>query len=373
MSNTGTVPFKLYRPLALNASGEGIALATLSGTFTMTYLDDQFQSLNGGVANRDVVLPTADAEHKGVFYCVYNRGATNSLVIKDVAATVLTLGVGESGICVCDGTNWKIGVAMPASASLTATANAWNELQSFQTGIDLGDNVYINWSNGDLIMTGDGTDVVVTGTGDLVYNDSVDVKFGTGKDIGIAWDGTRLNVTQAAPNSEIRWGIDGAGIDQMWYGDTASASMLWDQSADALVFGGAAKVTGLRTFPGATPPAITSVKTLSLADAGGVFTVAQTSAYDIALPDPTTAGGCTYTFVVSTAGAFNVTISTTGASTFIGTISNDVTSTIPATGSTLTIATGTAAVGDSIIATSLTTGLYFIRAVTSAPGGITIA
>lgn len=136
---------------------------------------------------------------------------------------------------------------------------------------------------------------------------------------------------------------------------------------------GDAVLSGLRTAPGTTSSLITGATTLVLADSGGVFTIAQTSAYDIAVPDPTTGGGCVYKFVVTTAGAFNVTISTTGASTFVGTIINDVTSVIPATGSTLTIASGVAAIGDTITITSLSLGLYLVEAVTSANGGITIA
>jgi hypothetical protein len=60
------------------------------------------------------------------------------------------------------------------------------------------------------------------------------LSIGTGKDIALNWDGTRLNVTQLAANSEIRWGVDGAGIDHRWYGDTVGAYMLWDQSEDKL-------------------------------------------------------------------------------------------------------------------------------------------
>jgi hypothetical protein len=63
-------------------------------------------------------------------------------------------------------------------------------------------------------------------------------------DITIAWDGTRLNVTQGTANSEIRWGVDGAGIDQKWYTDTASQSFTLDQSADALVMTAAVSITG---------------------------------------------------------------------------------------------------------------------------------
>jgi hypothetical protein len=74
--------------------------------------------------------------------------------------------------------------------------------------------------------------------------DSVALAFGTGDDITIAWDGTDLDVLQAAANSSIKWGIDGAGIDQVYYGDTASTDMTWDQSADSLIFTGQAYIQG---------------------------------------------------------------------------------------------------------------------------------
>lgn len=94
----------------------------------------------------------------------------------------------------------------------------------------------------DLVLTADGTDVVVTGTGDLVLVDSLDLKIGTGKDIGIAWDGSKLVVSQAAPNSAAHLGADGAGIDLVLFGDTASAAATWDQSDDSLVLSGVAKI-----------------------------------------------------------------------------------------------------------------------------------
>src|SRR3990167_5724169 len=72
--------------------------------------------------------------------------------------------------------------------------------------------------------------------------DSSQIKFGTGNDITIAWDGTDLDVLQAAENSSIKWGVSGAGIDQVHYGDTAAANMTWDQSANTLIFGDAALV-----------------------------------------------------------------------------------------------------------------------------------
>lgn len=75
-----------------------------------------------------------------------------------------------------------------------------------------------------------------------VYGDTQALNLGDANDIAIAWDGTRLNVTQALVNSEIRWGVSGAGIDQKFYGDTVGSDMTWDQSADSLIFGDNAKV-----------------------------------------------------------------------------------------------------------------------------------
>ena len=72
--------------------------------------------------------------------------------------------------------------------------------------------------------------------------DSAKLAFGDGDDITVAWDGTDLDVLQATANSSIKWGVDGAGIDHVWYGDTASTSMTWDQSADTLLFTGACRV-----------------------------------------------------------------------------------------------------------------------------------
>jgi hypothetical protein len=72
------------------------------------------------------------------------------------------------------------------------------------------------------------------------FADSDALVFGTGNDISFAWDGTDFDVTQAAENSSIKWGVSGAGIDQLWYGDTAAANMTWDQSANSLILGDAA-------------------------------------------------------------------------------------------------------------------------------------
>jgi hypothetical protein len=199
--------------------------------------------------------------------------------------------------------------------------------------------------------------------------DSSSLVFGDGDDILIAWDGTQLNITQAAANSAIFEGVDGAGIDHTFYGDTASAKMLWDQSADTLIFAGAASIQGavVRTN-GAT--AITTTRAVTRADSGGVFTCAQSSAYTITVAQPTAANQ-RYVFQCVSPGAFDVSIVATSC-TFEGTITIDA-ATIPATGSTLKFASGAAILGDNIELISTSTTKFLVRAIGSGAGGITIS
>ena len=202
--------------------------------------------------------------------------------------------------------------------------------------------------------------------------DNALLKVGTDADLTVGWDGTDIDVLQATPNTSIKWGVNGAGIDHVFYGDTASAALTWDQSADNLIFTGEAAVQGLRAeTAGAT--AITTTRAMTLADSGGHFSVSQASAYDIDLPSPTTGPGCTYFLYLTGAAANAVTVTVAGsAATFVGTITIDG-ATIVATGSTLTFASGAAALGDSIMVRSIATNLYHVVAIASAAGGITIA
>lgn len=90
----------------------------------------------------------------------------------------------------------------------------------------------------------DGTANVIFDGTNVVAQDNVGIALGTGSDIVATWDGTDLDITQATADSSIKWGVDGAGMDQVWYGDTASNSMTWDQSADDLIFTVAAGIVG---------------------------------------------------------------------------------------------------------------------------------
>lgn len=113
---------------------------------------------------------------------------------------------------------------------------------------------------GDTAFGVDATGVDVTFYGDttalyLIWDQSADllraqdsVKIGWGSgagttpDIHVSWNGTKLLVDQLTPNSAIDWGVSGAGIDMVFYGDTATRNMTWDQSADSLLFNDNAKL-----------------------------------------------------------------------------------------------------------------------------------
>jgi hypothetical protein len=186
------------------------------------------------------------------------------------------------------------------------------------------------------------------------------------------WDTTSTGVRQYLKDNV-------ASAYEFFEGANSYLKFVTTNSAEQVVFGkpialaGTASFEGLRTSS-ASAAAITAARALTLADAGGVFSVSQAAAYDIDLPSPTTGPGCRYTFYLTAPGANNVTITVLGgAATFVGTIVNDVTSVIPATGSTLTFATGASILGDSIEIVSISTSLYLVRAVSSAASSITIA
>jgi hypothetical protein len=163
--------------------------------------------------------------------------------------------------------------------------------------------------------------------------------------------------------------IEIAGADDF----TFTANSFNVLAGSAIAFVGSGSVAGMRTSS-TTAAAITGATALTLADSGGVFSVSQAAAYDIDLPSPTTGPGCRYLFYLTGPAANNVTITVLGgAATFVGTIVNDVTSVVAATGATLTFASGTAALGDTIEIISISTSLYLVRAVGAANGAITIA
>ena len=189
------------------------------------------------------------------------------------------------------------------------------------SALSLADSVALNFGDAnDIVFKWDGTDLLVTqaaadsvvkwgvsGAGinhvfygdtagrDLTWDqtnnqllaaDSTAIGIGSGAgaaaDITLSWNGTKLLVSQLTANSAIDFGVDGAGIDLVLYGDTASATVTWDQSADKLVLAGVSKIQ-LQTIAAATATPIPVTHS-------GSFPVTTAAAETNTLPDPTYLG-----------------------------------------------------------------------------------
>src|SRR3990167_8080759 len=114
-------------------------------------------------------------------------------------------------------TTWEAALDTEATELLTQN-NVWTGTQEFG----------ISGTGKDVTFYGD------TATRDLIWDESTSglraqdntrIMFGSGAgttgDIAISWDGTKLVVAQLTANSAIDFGVDGAGIDLVLYGDTA--------------------------------------------------------------------------------------------------------------------------------------------------------
>jgi hypothetical protein len=134
---------------------------------------------------------------------------------------------------------------------------------------------------------------------------------------------------------------------------------------------GTTQVLGLTTVP-AQGTAIAGARVMSLADSGGIFSVAQSGAYPITLPVPTGAG-TRYTFLAD--GANNdVTIQAGAGGSFQGTIINGTVAVVAVNGGQTKIILEAAGVlGDHVEVISASTTVWIVRAVTSNAAGITAA
>jgi hypothetical protein len=151
--------------------------------------------------------------------------------------------------------------------------------------------------DGSLILTGAAPYVKIGGVAKAIpYSgsalsvaDNIALSFGDAADLVMKWNGTAFAVTQATPNSQILWGVDGAGIDHVFYGDTASATVTWDQSTDKLVLAGVAKIQ-LQTIAAASAAPIPVTHS-------GSFPVTTAAAETNTLADPTYLGQTISIFV----------------------------------------------------------------------------
>lgn len=125
--------------------------------------------------------------------------------------------------------------AFRSPATFSFTSSDSDAIASFRTGTGVGAEIFGLTADGQLSITPASNDNAV------IYLDATASTTGRVFSIrSIAATGVLEFGQAASTNSEVRWGADGAGMDQRWYGDTASTYLLWDQSADALTRGGAA-------------------------------------------------------------------------------------------------------------------------------------
>ncbi|MFQ5592337.1 MAG: hypothetical protein ACE5HE_14340 [Phycisphaerae bacterium] len=102
--------------------------------------------------------------------------------------------------------------------------------------------IYGNTANDNIIFDASANTLNLDGI-DLQLEDSDILSFGDADDVTITWDGSNLVInTASADTGDIQFGADGAGVDVQLFGDTSGYDVLWDQSADSLIFNDNAKL-----------------------------------------------------------------------------------------------------------------------------------
>lgn len=196
-------------------------------------------------------------------YVVGNLSLDGTFAADNIAfadAETLTFGTGSDVVMQWDGTNLIISAA--ADDSLIEIGDS----AATQLSFDL--KWYGNEANGASYLYADASANLIYTTGvDLQFKDSDYLVFGTGAgaagDISIAWDATNLVMASVAVASAwnigaagyvinttqhgtVTVGVDDTGYDVKFFGATAGASMLWDESADQLIITGNATTPALK-------------------------------------------------------------------------------------------------------------------------------
>ena len=106
-------------------------------------------------------------------------------------------------------------------------------------GADTG-AAYCLWDSSNDALWLDSADIALGQTDYILFGDTM----GTG-DFSLGTTANNvLSFSQiVAGTGSVLWGVNGAGLDNTWYGDTASANFMWDTDVDQLVFAGATEIT----------------------------------------------------------------------------------------------------------------------------------
>lgn len=191
---------------------------TLAAGKTLDGASANIQILDPDGSSRTITL--AKAAYGTAIWLLYNaaNAAGELLNVVDAAAVAITsLDAGEGAFIAYDGTTWRsvplnvtdagdktiqADVIQESTAGLGVTIDSLPIKDGGLTIIDSG-SLKFGTPGTDLVVTADGTDAVVTATGDLVLVDSVDLKIGTSKDLGLVHDGTNSLITNTTGNLVI--------------------------------------------------------------------------------------------------------------------------------------------------------------------------
>jgi len=171
---------------------------------------------------------------------IYTVGV--DIQFKDNDVLALGTGAGAAGdiSIVWDATNLIIKTA--ADDSLIEIGDS----AATQLSVDL--KWYANEASGASYVYFDASANIIYFVGvDLTFQDNDLLNFGTGAsnagDFKMYCDGTSLFIAEIVANgADIQIGVDGKGLDLKLFGETASAYILWDQSADDLLVGGVGNI-----------------------------------------------------------------------------------------------------------------------------------
>ena len=223
------IQHKLNRAKFKSSGATPNKMMMVDGTDALMAYGTTVPSATSGYSPGAIFWDTDASE--GVRFLI-NKGTVSSCTFVDVLDVAdsdsIKFGADDDFTMAFDGTQLEV---LPKTDD-TGAFNVGDGTTDCDMKVFLGaTTAYVELNVGDGRMNVEGAEIR--------FGDSDKVEFGDAGDITMSWDGTDFDILQATVNSSIKWGIDGAGIDQVFYGDTASAKMTWDQSADELVFSGA--------------------------------------------------------------------------------------------------------------------------------------
>jgi hypothetical protein len=259
--------------------------ATLTGNLTLNATYPNILLLDPNGANRNVTWEDED-DAPNVSRRIANTAAAFNIVVKDNAGnTIATLLPGEAADFHCDGTDLvQTGGPFPATAGATK--------QIFD-----GEALTFGTPGTDVVMTADGADMVITGTGDVVFADSMDLYIGTGKDLRIYHDATNSYLTSKTGDLIIDNTLATGSTVLRLGTDTGATSFEVRNDSDAVLF----DVLGSGAMSAAGP----SFTHTATADADD-FTFAQAGAFNASMFFTSTGTGADALRLNASAGGIDV-------------------------------------------------------------------